>query len=54
MQSAAHERALMILEQSLKARPVLEVQSLPGDDLSLDTRSVRASARGSARRRPSS
>ena len=46
VQSAAHERALMILEQSVKARPVLEIQSLPGDDLSLDTRSVQGLSAG--------
>ncbi|MDA8593158.1 helicase-related protein, partial [Planctomycetota bacterium] len=46
VQSAQHERALMGLTATLSERPVLEIQSLPGDDVSLDTRSVQGLSSG--------
>ena len=46
VQSARHERALMGLTATLSERPVLEIQSLPGDDVSLDTRSVQGLSSG--------
>ena len=52
VQSAQHERALMVLERSLSERPVLEVQSLPGEDASLDTRSVQGLSSGVAASAP--
>ncbi len=41
-QSAAHERALRSFERDRNTLPSLDLQSLPGEDFSLDTRSVKA------------
>ncbi len=46
VQSAHHERALMGLDATLAKRLVLDIQSLPGDDVSLDTRSVQGLSSG--------
>lgn len=46
VQSSMHERALMTLEAAISKRKILNIQSLPGDDLSLDTRSVQGLSSG--------
>lgn len=52
VRSGAHERALMNLDKAVARRRVLELQSLPGDDLSLDTRSVQGLSAGVAASAP--
>lgn len=46
VQSPIYERALAIMTEKLGTRPTLNVQSLPGDDVSLDTRSVQGLSAG--------
>ena len=46
VRSGSHERALETLNRTLAERPTLEIQSLPGDDVSLDTRSVQGLSAG--------
>lgn len=41
-QSAGHERALRQFTSERKGHPSLQLQSLPGEDVSLDTRSVKS------------
>jgi transcription-repair coupling factor (superfamily II helicase) len=46
IQSPLYERALRVLEKGLSRRKILDLQSLPGEDLSLDTRSVQGLSSG--------
>ncbi|MFT7076793.1 MAG: transcription-repair coupling factor (superfamily II helicase), partial [Planctomycetota bacterium] len=46
IQSPLFERALRVLNKGLSRRRILELQSLPGDDVSLDTRSVQGLSSG--------